>query len=52
MVFQKELYSGIPNVAVWPMLRKLLHLKSYKLSILQDVERQEKATPLRHLSCS
>jgi hypothetical protein len=27
---KKELYNGIPNVAVWPVLRKLLHLQAYK----------------------
>jgi hypothetical protein len=36
MVFQKELYNGILNVAVWKVLRKSLHLKAYKLSIVQD----------------
>jgi hypothetical protein len=34
-VFQKELYSGIPNVTVWSVLRKRLHLKAYKLSIVK-----------------
>jgi hypothetical protein len=32
--FQKELYNGIPNV-VWRVLRKRLHLKACKLSIVQ-----------------
>jgi hypothetical protein len=33
-VFQKELFNnGIPNVTVWWVLRKLLYLKAYKLSI-------------------
>jgi hypothetical protein len=36
-MFQKELYSEIPNVAVWPVLRKHLHLKVYKLSIVQHL---------------
>jgi hypothetical protein len=39
MVFQKELYNDIPNVTVWRVLRKVLHLKAYKLSIFQGVER-------------
>jgi hypothetical protein len=38
MVFQKELYHGIPNVTVWRVLQKLLHLKEYKLSIVQGVQ--------------
>jgi hypothetical protein len=38
VAFQKELYSGIPNVAVWRVLRKYLHLKAYKLSIVQAAE--------------
>jgi hypothetical protein len=33
-VFKKELYNVIPNVAVWRVLRKRLHLKAYKLSIV------------------
>jgi hypothetical protein len=37
-VFQKEIYNGIPNVDVWRVLRKRLHLKAYKLSIVQSVE--------------
>jgi hypothetical protein len=36
-VFQKEFYSGIPNVSVWGMLRKRLRFKTYKLSIVQGV---------------
>jgi hypothetical protein len=28
-VFQKELYNGIPNVAVWRVLWKLLHLDAH-----------------------
>jgi hypothetical protein len=28
-VFQKELYNVIPNVTVWRVLRKRLHLKAY-----------------------
>jgi hypothetical protein len=30
----------IPNVTLWPVLRKRLHLKAYKLSIVEDAERQ------------
>jgi hypothetical protein len=36
-VFQKEPYNDIPNVAVWRVLRKRLHLKAYKLSVVQGV---------------
>jgi hypothetical protein len=36
-VFQKELYNGIPNVTVWGVLRKRLHLEGYELCIVQDV---------------
>jgi hypothetical protein len=38
-VFRKELYNGIPNAALWRVLRKRLHLKAYKLSPLQHLER-------------
>jgi hypothetical protein len=31
--FQKELHSSIPNVTVWRVLGKRLHLKAYRLSI-------------------
>jgi hypothetical protein len=31
----KKFYDGIPNVTVWLVLRKRLHLKAYKLSIVQ-----------------
>jgi hypothetical protein len=34
----KELYNGIPNVTVWRALRKRLHLKVYKLFIVQHLE--------------
>jgi hypothetical protein len=37
--FKKELYYSIPNVAVWRVLRKRLHLKAYKLFIVQHLER-------------
>jgi hypothetical protein len=37
-VFHKELYHGIPNFTVWRVLRKRLHIKSYKLSIVQVLE--------------
>jgi hypothetical protein len=40
MVFQKELYSGIPNVAVWRVLRQRLYLKAYKLDNLYAFKRQ------------
>jgi hypothetical protein len=43
-VFQKELYNGIPNVSVWRVSRKPLHLKAYKLSIVQGAERWIVAT--------
>jgi hypothetical protein len=36
-MFQKELCNGIPNVPVWRVLRKHLHLKAYKLSIVQHL---------------
>jgi hypothetical protein len=29
-VFQKELYKGIPNVTVWLVIWKCLHLKVYE----------------------
>jgi hypothetical protein len=38
-VFQKELCNGIPNVTLWRVLRKRLHFKAYKLSIVQHLER-------------
>jgi hypothetical protein len=38
-VFQKELYNGILNVTLWQVLRKRLHLRACKLSIVQGVER-------------
>jgi hypothetical protein len=45
---KKELYSDIPNVAVWRMLRKHLHLNEYKLYIVQHQqhERWIVCTPL------
>jgi hypothetical protein len=36
-IFQKELYNGIPNVAMWRVIRRRLHLKTYKLSTVQGV---------------
>jgi hypothetical protein len=39
-VFKKELYNGIPNVTVWRVLRRRLHLKVYKVSIVQYLERR------------
>jgi hypothetical protein len=46
MVFQKKLYDDIPSVIVWRVLRKRLHLKVYKLSIVQGVEQWIVCTPL------
>jgi hypothetical protein len=43
MMFKKELYTGIPIATV---LRKRLHLKTYKLSIVQGVERWIAFMPL------
>jgi hypothetical protein len=37
-VFEKELCNGIPNVTLWQVLRHRLHLKAYKLSIVQHLE--------------
>jgi hypothetical protein len=42
----KNVYNGIPNVTVWRMLRKCLHFKAYKPSIVQDVQRRIVCTPL------
>jgi hypothetical protein len=36
-MFQKELYNGIPNAIVLRVLQKRLHLKAYKLFIVQGV---------------
>jgi hypothetical protein len=36
-VFQKELYNGIANFTVWRVLRKRLHLKAFKLYIVQGL---------------
>jgi hypothetical protein len=38
LVFPKELYNGVPNVTAWLVLRKRLHLKLYKLSVVEGVE--------------
>ncbi|PNF39058.1 hypothetical protein B7P43_G04850, partial [Cryptotermes secundus] len=35
--------TGIPNVAVWRVLRKRIHLKAYKLSIVQHLTDADKA---------
>jgi hypothetical protein len=40
-MLQKELYNSIPNVTAWRVLRKYLHLKVYKLSSVQDVQKHE-----------
>jgi hypothetical protein len=45
-VFQKELYNGVQKVAERQVLRKGLHLKECKLSIVQGVERCMVCTPL------
>jgi hypothetical protein len=45
-VFQKEIYNGITNIAVWRVLRNRLHLKLYKLPIVQHLERRIVCTPL------
>jgi hypothetical protein len=37
-VFHKELCNGIPNVTVWRVLAERLHLKVYKLSIIQHLQ--------------
>jgi hypothetical protein len=34
-----ELYDVIPDVTVWRVLRKSLHLQAYKLFIVQGIER-------------
>jgi hypothetical protein len=36
--FKKELYNVIPNITLWRVLRKHLHSKAYKLSIVQVVD--------------
>jgi hypothetical protein len=41
-MFQKEPYNCSPNVTVWLVSRKRLHLKAYKLSIFQGVEHLER----------
>jgi hypothetical protein len=40
-VFQKELYNDVQwySISVWRVLRKRLHLKAYKLSVVQYLER-------------
>jgi hypothetical protein len=38
---QKELDNGVPNVTLRRVLRKHLHLKAYKLSIFQHLERTD-----------
>jgi hypothetical protein len=44
-VFKKH-YNGNPNVTVWPVYEKTLHLKAYKLSIVQVLGRWIVCTPL------
>jgi hypothetical protein len=36
---KNELYNGNPNATVRRVLRKPLHLKAYKLSIVEGIER-------------
>jgi hypothetical protein len=45
-MFQKQLYNDIPEVTMWRALRKRLHLKAYKLFVVQGVERWIVSTPL------
>jgi hypothetical protein len=45
-VIQKELHDGISNVTVWRVSRNCLHLKAYKLSIVQGVEGKVICKPL------
>jgi hypothetical protein len=37
---KKKVCNGIPNVTVWRVLLKRVHLEAYKLSIVQHLERQ------------
>jgi hypothetical protein len=39
-MFQKKLCNGIPNATALRVLRKLLRLKAYELSIVQGDERE------------
>jgi hypothetical protein len=48
-VLQKELCNGIPNVAVWQVLRKRLYWKAYKLSIVQGVQGVKRWIVCTHL---
>jgi hypothetical protein len=43
----KLFYNGIPNDAVWRVLREKLHLKAYeyKMSIIQYLGRYKKVFP-------
>jgi hypothetical protein len=45
-MFQEELYNAIPNVTVWRVLRKRLHLKAYKLLGYEQLERWTVCTSL------
>jgi hypothetical protein len=56
---KKKLYNGIPNVTMWRVLRKPLHLNAYKVSIVQHferwifrVERWIVRTPTIHTICT
>jgi hypothetical protein len=43
--FKNQFYNGIRDVTVWRVLRKRLHLKAYKLSIVQHLERSGSGFP-------
>jgi hypothetical protein len=55
-VFHKELYNANPNVTVWRVLQKRLHIRAYKLSVVQGVQQFQRfqsfdaflKTPLKH----
>jgi hypothetical protein len=42
----KNLYSAIPNVTAWTVLRKRLNLKAYKISIVEHLEQWMVSAPL------
>jgi hypothetical protein len=44
----KKLYSDNPNVPLWRVLRKRLHLKAYKLSFVRHLERRIICGPLKY----
>jgi hypothetical protein len=45
-VFPNELYNCISTVTVWKVLQSRLHLKAYKLSIVQHLEQRIVCMPL------